>query len=66
MNVPKKFWSEEAEEPAHKDIKKALEEKAGLKKKKPMEHAVKHVKKTKKVTRRIHKDKKGDCPTCGK
>jgi len=32
MDVPKKFWSQEAKEPAHKDIKKALEKKGGKKK----------------------------------
>jgi len=55
MNVPKKFWSEEAKEPAHKDIKQALEKKVGKKK----------VSK-KKPAGKAKKDKKGDCPSCGK
>ena len=48
-----KFWEQESHEKAHKDIKKVLEKKAGIEKGK------KNIKKGK-------KDKKGDCPTCGK
>lgn len=32
MAVPKAFWKEEAKEPAHRNIKKALEKEAGMKK----------------------------------
>jgi hypothetical protein len=52
MNVPKKFWAEEAKEPAHKDIKKALEKKSGKKDpKRPMHHKTKKVSKKAKATR---------------
>lgn len=49
MNAEKKFWAEESSEKAHKDIKEALEKKAGIKKasktkknKDPKKKAAKH------------------------
>ncbi|MGD0331162.1 MAG: DUF6496 domain-containing protein [Nitrososphaeria archaeon] len=44
MKVPGKFWAEEAKEPAHKDIKKALEKKAGKKSSSKTKKAAKHAK----------------------
>lgn len=54
MNVPKKFWAEEAKEPAHKDIKKALQKKAGKKK-----DPAKKTKGKAKVEKVMHEWKKG-------
>jgi len=64
MDVPKKFWAEEAKEPAHKDIKKALEGKAGDTKKKPMAHKKRVIKKVKKVAKhaKIFKGKSEKSP----
>jgi len=52
MEVPKKFWEEEAIEPAHKDIKRALEKKAGMK---PAKHIVKKAKKVVKKAKKVGK-----------
>jgi hypothetical protein len=54
----KKFYKEEAKEPAHKDIKNALL--SGGETPMPKKKHKKVVKKGK------AKHKKGDCPSCGK
>lgn len=48
MNVPKKFWAEEAKETAHKDIKKSLEKAGG---KRDMQRKTKKVHKKAKTVR---------------